>query len=89
VHGHVGNSAALFALQLLGIGVTAVPTVLFSNHPRYSSVHGKVLDAALLRDLFAGVEEPGLVDNCKVGALEAAAQERRRPLLLIMGTRLR
>jgi transposase len=56
-HGHVGNSAALFALQLLGIEVAAVPTVLFSNHRRYPSVRGKVLDAAVVRDLLAGVEE--------------------------------
>jgi pyridoxal/pyridoxine/pyridoxamine kinase len=46
-----------FALQLLGIEVAAVPSVLFSNHRRYPSVRGKVLDAAVVRDLLAGVEE--------------------------------
>jgi pyridoxine kinase len=66
VHGHVGNSAALFALQLLGIEAAAVPTVLFSNHPRYSSCYGKVLDAALVRDLLSGIEERGLIEKCKM-----------------------
>jgi pyridoxine kinase len=65
-HGHVGNSAAVFALQLLGIEVAAVPTVLFSNHPRYSSMYGNVLSAELVRDLLTGIEDRGLVDNCKI-----------------------
>jgi pyridoxine kinase len=66
VHGHVGNSAAVFALQASGIEVAAVPTVLLSNHPRYSSVRGRVLEAALVRDLLAGVEELGLVESCQI-----------------------
>lgn len=65
-HGHVGNSAALFALQLHGIETAAVPTVLFSNHPRYSSCYGKVLDAGLVRDLLSGIEERGLAGKCKI-----------------------
>jgi pyridoxine kinase len=66
MHGHVGNSAAVFALQASGIEVAAVPTVLLSNHPRYSSVRGRVLEAALVRDLLAGVEELGLVESCQI-----------------------
>jgi pyridoxine kinase len=66
VHGHVGNSAALFALQLFGIEAAAVPTVLFSNHPRYSSCYGKVLDAALVRDLLRGIGDRGLIEKCKI-----------------------
>jgi len=66
VHGHVGNSAAVFALQACGIEVAAVPTALLSNHPHYSSMRGGVLDAKFVRDLLAGVEERGLVDTCKV-----------------------
>jgi pyridoxine kinase len=66
VHGHVGNSAAVFPLQACGIDVAAVPTTLLSNHPLYSSMRGGVLDAKLVRDLLAGLEERGLVDICKV-----------------------
>lgn len=66
VHGHVGNSAALFALQLLGIETAAVPTALFSNHPRHSSCYGTVLDATLVRDLLRGIEDRGLIERCKI-----------------------
>jgi pyridoxine kinase len=66
VHGHVGNSAAVFPLQACGIEVAAVPTALLSNHPQYSSMRGGVLEAKLVRDLLVGVEERGLVDTCKV-----------------------
>ena len=66
VHGHVGNSAAVFPLQACGIEVAAVPTALLSNHPHYSSLRGGVLDAKLVRDLLVGVEERGLVDTCQV-----------------------
>ena len=66
VHGHVGNSAAVFPLQACGIEVAAVPTALFSNHPRYPSMRGGVLDAKFVHDLLVGVEERGLVETCKV-----------------------
>jgi pyridoxine kinase len=66
VHGHVGNSAAVFALQACGIEAAGVPTTLLSNHPRYSSMRGRVLDAELVHDLLTGVEERGLVDNCEI-----------------------
>jgi pyridoxine kinase len=66
VHGHVGNSAAVFPLQAWGIEVAAVPTALLSNHPHYSSMRGGVLDAKFVRDLLVGVEERGRVDTCKV-----------------------
>ncbi|MCI0735477.1 MAG: pyridoxal kinase PdxY [Beijerinckiaceae bacterium] len=66
VHGHAGNSASVFPLQRMGIEVAAVPAVLFSNHPHYSSMRGRVLEAEFLRDLLIGVEERGLVDRCKI-----------------------
>jgi len=66
VHGHVGNSAAVHAMQAEGVNVAAVPTTLLSNHPRYQTVRGRVLDAELVADLLRGVEERGLVDEAAV-----------------------
>lgn len=66
IHGHVGNSAAVFPMQHLGIPVVAVPTTLLSNHPHYPTIRGRVLDADLVNDLLLGVEERGLVDTCSL-----------------------
>lgn len=66
VHGHVGNSAAAYAMQAEGVNVAAVPTTLLSNHPRYPTLRGRVLDAELVADLLRGVEERDLVDEAVV-----------------------
>jgi pyridoxine kinase len=62
-YGHVGNSSAVFPLQMHGIDVTAVPTTLLSNRPGYPTLRGRVLDAPLVADLLLGVEERGVVDT--------------------------
>jgi pyridoxine kinase len=62
--GHVGNSAAVFPMQMHGIDVTAVPTTLLSNRPGYPTLRGRVLDAQLVADLLLGIEERGAVDGC-------------------------
>jgi pyridoxine kinase len=64
--GHVGNSAAVFPMQMHGIDVTAVPTTLLSNRPGYPTIRGRVLDAQLVADLLLGVEERGVVDTCEM-----------------------
>jgi pyridoxine kinase len=64
--GHVGNSAAVFPMQMHGIDVTAVPTTLLSNRPGYPSIRGRVLDAELVADLLRGIEERGAVDTCEM-----------------------
>ena len=63
-YGHVGNSAAVFPMQMHGIDVTAVPTTLLSNRPGYPSIRGRVLEAELVADLLRGIEERGAVDAC-------------------------
>src|SRR5260370_19199740 len=63
--GHVGNSAAVFPMQMHGIDVTAVPTTLLSNRPGYPSIRGRVLEPQLVADLLRGVEERGAVDTCE------------------------
>ena len=40
--GHVGNSAAVFPMQMHGIDVIAVPTTLLSNRPGYKTIRGRV-----------------------------------------------
>jgi pyridoxine kinase len=66
VHGHVGNSAAVYPMQAEGVTVAAVPTTLLSNHPRYPTVRGRVLDAGVVSDLLLGVEERGLIEQASV-----------------------
>ena len=78
-YGHVGNSAAVFAMQMHGIDVIAVPTTLLSNRPGYPTIRGRVLDAQLVADLLLGVEERGALDTCRMilsgylGSAEIAA----------------
>jgi pyridoxine kinase len=78
-YGHVGNSAAVFPLQMHGIDVTAVPTTLLSNRPGYPTLRGRVLDAPLVADLLLGVEERGAVETSQailsgyLGSAEIAA----------------
>jgi pyridoxine kinase len=64
--GHVGNSAAVFPMQMHGIDVIAVPTTLLSNRPGYPTIRGRVLDAQLVADLLLGVEERGALDTCQM-----------------------
>jgi pyridoxine kinase len=64
--GHVGNSAAVFPMQVHGIDVIAVPTTLLSNRPGYATLRGRVLDAELVADLLLGVEERGAVDAARM-----------------------
>lgn len=65
-YGHVGNSAAVFPMQMHGIEVIAVPTTLLSNRPGYPTIRGRILEAQLVADLLLGIEERGAVDGCKV-----------------------
>src|SRR5829696_6694606 len=77
--GHVGNSAAVFPMQMHGIDVIAVPTTLLSNRPGYPTIRGRVLDAELVADLLRGIEERGAVDTATMilsgylGSAEIAA----------------
>jgi pyridoxine kinase len=58
-YGHVGNSAAVFPLQRLGVEVWPVSTVHFSNHTGYGSWRGPLLAAEDVREVITGVEERG------------------------------
>jgi pyridoxine kinase len=58
-YGHVGNSAAVFPLQRLGVEVWPVATVVFSNHTGYGEWRGPLLPADDVRAVIRGVEERG------------------------------
>lgn len=59
VAGHVGNDAAAFALQRLGIEVWPVHTVQFSNHPGHGAWTGQAFAAAHVRSLIDGLDARG------------------------------
>jgi pyridoxine kinase len=62
--GHVGNSAAVFALQRLGVEVWPIHTVQFSSHTGYGKWQGRAFDAALIRELVSGIEQRGVLGEC-------------------------
>jgi pyridoxine kinase len=63
-YGHVGNSAAVFALQRLGCEVWPVHTVQFSNHTGYGAWRGEVFAAARIGDVVDGIAERGALAAC-------------------------
>ena len=89
-YGHVGNSAAVFALQRLGVEVWPIHTVQFSNHTGYETSRGCAFDAAHIHELTQGLRERGALEQCdgvlsgyvgsaEIGAaiVEAAAEVKR------------
>src|ERR1700759_3277252 len=63
-YGHVGNSAAVFPLQRIGVEVWPVHTVQYSNHPGYGSRRGRAMSAEAVRMVVAGIEERGVLGEC-------------------------
>ncbi|MGB8843157.1 MAG: pyridoxal kinase PdxY [Aliidongia sp.] len=64
-YGHVGNSAAVFALQRLGFEAWAVNTVQFSNHPGYGAWRGRVAPADEVAAVIQGIAERGVLPGCR------------------------
>ena len=63
-YGHVGNSAAVFPLQRMGVEVWPIHTVQFSNHTGYGDWQGQVFDAGLIREVVGGIEQRGVLGEC-------------------------
>ena len=59
-YGHVGNSAAVFPLQRIGVEVVPVPTVNFSNHTGYGAWRGPLIPPPDVAEILLGVEERGV-----------------------------
>jgi pyridoxine kinase len=64
VYGHVGNSAAVFPLQRIGVEVWPVHTVQYSNHTGYGRWRGRAFSAEAIRLVVVGIEERGVLGEC-------------------------
>ena len=60
-YGHVGNAAAVFPLQCLGIEAWALDTVAFSNHTGHGRWRGDVVAAEFVASLFEGIADLGVL----------------------------
>jgi pyridoxine kinase len=63
-YGHVGNAAAIFALQRLGIEAWPVHTVRYSNHPGHGRFRGTATGGSEVAELVAGLDEIGILAEC-------------------------
>ncbi|MEV4667413.1 pyridoxal kinase PdxY [Microbacterium sp. LWO12-1.2] len=59
-YGHVGNSAAVFPLQRIGVEVLPVYTVNFSNHTGYGAWRGPLISPDDVREVITGIEDRGV-----------------------------
>jgi pyridoxine kinase len=62
-YGHVGNAAAVFPLQCLGIEAWALDTVAFSNHTGHGRWRGDVVAAETVATLFEGIADLGVLPS--------------------------
>lgn len=67
-YGHVGNDAAVFPMQRLGVEVWPIHTVQFSNHTGYGTWKGRVFDGLSIDELMEGIADRGVLPKCD-GAL--------------------
>lgn len=63
-YGHVGNDAATFPLQRIGVEVWPIHTVQFSNHTGYGAWTGRVFEAAMITELVQGIAARGVLGRC-------------------------
>jgi hypothetical protein len=78
-YGHVGNSAAVFPMQMRGIDVIVVPTTLLSNRPGYPTIRGRILDARSGRRFVGrdrGTRRNRLLPDCFIRLSRFAADRR-------------
>jgi pyridoxine kinase len=65
-YGHVGNSAAVFPLQRIGVEVLPVYTVNFSNHTGYGAWRGPLIAPDDVRAVIQGIEDRGVLSEIDV-----------------------
>jgi len=64
IYGHVGNSAAAFALQRLGHEVLALPTTTLAHHPGHGRVKGAETSPKQLAQWLKELEARGWLTSC-------------------------
>jgi pyridoxine kinase len=62
----VGNSAAVFPLQRIGVEVLPVYTVTFSNHTGYGAWRGPMISPEDVREVITGIQERGILPEIDV-----------------------
>ncbi|HEY3912393.1 MAG TPA: pyridoxal kinase PdxY [Stellaceae bacterium] len=87
--GTVGNCAALFALQRLGIETWSLNTVAFSNHTGYGKWRGSAVPAQQVAGLFEGIAELGLLPRCDAVLSGYLGEAEMGPVLLDMVGRVK
>jgi pyridoxine kinase len=80
--GNVGNKAALFPLQRLGLETWSLNTVAFSNHTGYGKWRGAAVPASEIATLFEGIAELGILSRCDAVLSGYLGEAQTGPVLL-------
>ena len=88
-YGHVGNAASVFPLQRLGIEAWALDTVAFSNHTGHGQWRGAVVPAAVIAELFDGIEALGVLPQIDAVLSGYLGDAMTGPVLLDIVERVR
>jgi pyridoxine kinase len=87
--GVVGNCAALFPLQRLGIETWSLNTVAFSNHTGYAKWRGDAVPTRIIASLFEGIAELGVLPRCDAVLSGYLGEPKLGPLLLDIVARVK
>jgi pyridoxine kinase len=87
--GVVGNCAALFPLQRLGIETWSLNTVAFSNHTGYGRWRGDAVPTRIIASLFEGIAELGVLRHCDAVLSGYLGEPEVGPLLLDIVARVK
>src|SRR5215467_1343155 len=87
--GKVGNTAALFPLQLLGCETWSLNTVAFSNHTGYGKWRGTAVPAREIAALFDGIAELGILPRCDAVLSGYLGEAEAGPVLLDIVARIK
>lgn len=88
-YGHVGNAAAVFALQRLGVEAWALDTVAFSNHTGHGQWRGSAVTAAAVIELFEGIAALGVLPQLDAVLSGYLGDRATGPVLLDIVERVR